>query len=225
MAYELTPTRVIFQLSVRDGTISMAERVILNSSGNSQFLRKENHSLLKRAMALLLLKPSQVPLACTHLVQLVKAADRITLQHYHNEWGPGEITLSLSLLRHSAKVVKAASQVLSSMWQYRDLRSLYKKVSCSTNHVLMLHFYWFQFISHYLCCVITYLLYLSHSYHICCILSSGSEITFAHLFLTFLLIAIHITPMLLALILHLLSSCMVKYGHWLKTCTWIQGEN
>lgn len=36
--------------------------------------------------------------------------------------------LSLSLSRHSAKVVKAASQVLSSMWQYRDLRSLYKKV-------------------------------------------------------------------------------------------------
>ncbi|XP_056155175.1 catenin delta-2 [Lampris incognitus] len=30
--------------------------------------------------------------------------------------------------KHSAKVVKAASQVLSSMWQYRDLRSLYKKV-------------------------------------------------------------------------------------------------
>lgn len=36
--------------------------------------------------------------------------------------------MSPSLLRHSAKVVKAASQVLSSMWQYRDLRSLYKKV-------------------------------------------------------------------------------------------------
>lgn len=35
--------------------------------------------------------------------------------------------LSLSH-RHSPKVVKAASQVLSSMWQYRDLRSLYKKV-------------------------------------------------------------------------------------------------
>ncbi|XP_041670652.1 catenin delta-2 [Cheilinus undulatus] len=33
--------------------------------------------------------------------------------------------------KHSAKVVKAASQVLSSMWQYRDLRSLYKKVSTS----------------------------------------------------------------------------------------------
>lgn len=30
--------------------------------------------------------------------------------------------------RHSPKVVKAASQVLNSMWQYRDLRSLYKKV-------------------------------------------------------------------------------------------------
>ncbi|TRY58835.1 hypothetical protein DNTS_022340, partial [Danionella cerebrum] len=28
--------------------------------------------------------------------------------------------------KHSPKVVKAASQVLSSMWQYRDLRSLYK---------------------------------------------------------------------------------------------------
>lgn len=32
------------------------------------------------------------------------------------------------LTRHSPKVVKAASQVLNSMWQYRDLRSLYKKV-------------------------------------------------------------------------------------------------
>ncbi|MBN3270891.1 CTND2 protein, partial [Polyodon spathula] len=31
--------------------------------------------------------------------------------------------------KHSAKVVKAASQALSSMWQYRDLRSLYKKSS------------------------------------------------------------------------------------------------
>ncbi|KAG8572195.1 hypothetical protein GDO81_011967 [Engystomops pustulosus] len=31
------------------------------------------------------------------------------------------------LLEHSPKVVKAASQVLNSMWQYRDLRSLYKK--------------------------------------------------------------------------------------------------
>lgn len=30
--------------------------------------------------------------------------------------------------RHSPKVMKAASQVLNSMWQYRDLRSLYKKV-------------------------------------------------------------------------------------------------
>ncbi|CAG5897174.1 unnamed protein product [Menidia menidia] len=30
--------------------------------------------------------------------------------------------------KHSPKVVKAASQVLNSMWQYRDLRSLYKKV-------------------------------------------------------------------------------------------------
>ncbi|KAG8572193.1 hypothetical protein GDO81_011967 [Engystomops pustulosus] len=33
------------------------------------------------------------------------------------------------LLEHSPKVVKAASQVLNSMWQYRDLRSLYKKDS------------------------------------------------------------------------------------------------
>ncbi|XP_036752585.2 catenin delta-2 isoform X6 [Manis pentadactyla] len=30
--------------------------------------------------------------------------------------------------KHSPKVVKAASQVLNSMWQYRDLRSLYKKL-------------------------------------------------------------------------------------------------
>ncbi|XP_073443727.1 catenin delta-2 isoform X2 [Dendrobates tinctorius] len=31
--------------------------------------------------------------------------------------------------KHSPKVVKAASQVLNSLWQYRDLRSLYKKES------------------------------------------------------------------------------------------------
>uniref|UniRef100_A0A8C6P6H0 Catenin delta 2 n=1 Tax=Nothobranchius furzeri TaxID=105023 RepID=A0A8C6P6H0_NOTFU len=36
--------------------------------------------------------------------------------------------------KHSAKVVKAASQVLSSMWQYRDLRSLYKKDGYSQHH-------------------------------------------------------------------------------------------
>ncbi|KAM8822755.1 catenin delta-2 isoform 1-T1 [Spinachia spinachia] len=36
--------------------------------------------------------------------------------------------------KHSAKVVKAASQVLSGMWQYRDLRSLYKKDGYSQYH-------------------------------------------------------------------------------------------
>ncbi|XP_027861187.1 catenin delta-2 isoform X4 [Xiphophorus couchianus] len=36
--------------------------------------------------------------------------------------------------KHSAKVVKAASQVLSSLWQYRDLRSLYKKDGYSQHH-------------------------------------------------------------------------------------------
>ncbi|XP_043920857.1 catenin delta-2 isoform X2 [Protopterus annectens] len=36
--------------------------------------------------------------------------------------------------KHSAKVVKAASQVLNSMWQYRDLRSLYKKDGWSQYH-------------------------------------------------------------------------------------------
>ncbi|CAL8400769.1 unnamed protein product [Gadus morhua 'NCC'] len=36
--------------------------------------------------------------------------------------------------KHSPKVVKAASQVLSSMWQYRDLRSLYKKDGFSQYH-------------------------------------------------------------------------------------------
>nr|XP_023651483.1 catenin delta-2-like [Paramormyrops kingsleyae] len=35
---------------------------------------------------------------------------------------------------HSPKVVKAASQVLSSMWQYRDLRSLYKKDGYAQYH-------------------------------------------------------------------------------------------
>ncbi|XP_035272053.1 catenin delta-2 isoform X3 [Anguilla rostrata] len=36
--------------------------------------------------------------------------------------------------KHSPKVVKAASQVLSSMWQYRDLRSLYKKDGYAQYH-------------------------------------------------------------------------------------------
>ncbi|XP_062261169.1 catenin delta-2b [Platichthys flesus] len=36
--------------------------------------------------------------------------------------------------RHSPKVVKAASQVLNSMWQYRDLRSLYKKDGYAQYH-------------------------------------------------------------------------------------------
>ncbi|XP_068197273.1 catenin delta-2b isoform X10 [Antennarius striatus] len=36
--------------------------------------------------------------------------------------------------KHSPKVMKAASQVLNSMWQYRDLRSLYKKDGYSQYH-------------------------------------------------------------------------------------------
>ncbi|XP_048832433.1 catenin delta-2-like isoform X1 [Brienomyrus brachyistius] len=36
--------------------------------------------------------------------------------------------------KYSPKVVKAASQVLSSMWQYRDLRALYKKDGYSQYH-------------------------------------------------------------------------------------------
>lgn len=42
--------------------------------------------------------------------------------------------------RHSPKVVKAASQVLNSMWQYRDLRNLYKKV-CYTCIIIATHYY------------------------------------------------------------------------------------
>lgn len=30
--------------------------------------------------------------------------------------------------RYSMKVVKAAAQVLNTLWQYRDLRTIYKKV-------------------------------------------------------------------------------------------------
>lgn len=46
--YELTPTRVIFQLSGRDGTISMAERVIFNSSGKlSVFVQGKSFSAEK----------------------------------------------------------------------------------------------------------------------------------------------------------------------------------
>lgn len=41
--------------------------------------------------------------------------------------------------RHSPKVVKAASQVLNSMWQYRDLRSLYKKVKSARPRCLYKH--------------------------------------------------------------------------------------
>lgn len=44
--------------------------------------------------------------------------------------------------RHSPKVVKAASQVLNSMWQYRDLRSLYKKVEPAQPNVLWLFKHW-----------------------------------------------------------------------------------
>ncbi|KAM9789739.1 catenin delta-2b [Neosynchiropus ocellatus] len=36
--------------------------------------------------------------------------------------------------RHSPKVLKAASQVLNSMWQYRDLRNLYRKDGYSQYH-------------------------------------------------------------------------------------------
>lgn len=46
--------------------------------------------------------------------------------------GKSSDEFSSSISRHSAKVVKAASQVLSSMWQYRDLRSVYKKVGICT---------------------------------------------------------------------------------------------
>ncbi|XP_046884214.1 LOW QUALITY PROTEIN: catenin delta-2b [Hypomesus transpacificus] len=38
--------------------------------------------------------------------------------------------------KHTPKVVKAASQVLNSMWQYRDLRSLYKKDGYSQYHFI-----------------------------------------------------------------------------------------
>lgn len=84
-------------------------------------------------MAPLLLKWSQVPLAST------AGKDRGQDNRATLSTGKAlrEMTLSppLPVSRHSAKVVKAASQVLSSMWQYRDLRSLYKKVGRSTNCV------------------------------------------------------------------------------------------
>lgn len=34
----------------------------------------------------------------------------------------------LPVHRYSVKVVKAAAQVLNTLWQYRDLRTIYKKV-------------------------------------------------------------------------------------------------
>ncbi|XP_021567054.1 catenin delta-2 isoform X1 [Carlito syrichta] len=45
--------------------------------------------------------------------------------------------------KHSPKVVKAASQVLNSMWQYRDLRSLYKKAP--DEEVLLVNDGWSQY--------------------------------------------------------------------------------
>lgn len=41
--------------------------------------------------------------------------------------------------RYSMKVVKAATQVLNMLWQYRDLRAIYKKVSSSTVRQQLLH--------------------------------------------------------------------------------------
>ncbi|XP_059403035.1 plakophilin-4-like [Carassius carassius] len=38
--------------------------------------------------------------------------------------------------RYSVKVVKAAAQVLNTLWQYRDLRTIYKKDGWSQNHFL-----------------------------------------------------------------------------------------
>lgn len=76
-------------------------------------------------LLVLVLKLSRVLPACTHRVRLVATGDSVAAIRCRFEI----ILLPLSLFRHSAKVVKAASQVLSSMWQYRDLRSLYKKVS------------------------------------------------------------------------------------------------
>ncbi|XP_066544567.1 plakophilin-4 isoform X3 [Amia ocellicauda] len=38
--------------------------------------------------------------------------------------------------RYSMKVVKAAAQVLSTLWQYRDLRSIYKKDGWNQNHFI-----------------------------------------------------------------------------------------
>lgn len=47
--------------------------------------------------------------------------------------------------RYSMKVVKAAAQVLNTLWQYRDLRTIYKKVRTMTtthDHIpILLHAY------------------------------------------------------------------------------------
>ncbi|KAM7370039.1 hypothetical protein PAMP_011325 [Pampus punctatissimus] len=126
-AYELTPTRVIFQLSGRGGTISMAERVILNSSRNSVFAQGKSFSA-EKSNGPLTLKAVTSATGLHTSCAAGKDSGQNNITTLLQEMGPEEITLSLFLLRHSAKVVKAASQVLSSMWQYRDLRSLYKKI-------------------------------------------------------------------------------------------------
>lgn len=62
--------------------------------------------------------------------------------------------------RHSPKVVKAASQVLNSMWQYRDLRNLYKKV-CYTCIIFATHHY-MNTLTYILC--IVYMFYNNEKY-------------------------------------------------------------
>jgi len=39
--------------------------------------------------------------------------------------------------RYSLKVVKAAAQVLNTLWQYRDLRTIYKKVWDAALHCML----------------------------------------------------------------------------------------
>lgn len=58
---------------------------------------------------------------CKRWILMSQCQSETQLPHFYH------LTCLLSI-RHSPKVVKAASQVLNSMWQYRDLRSLYKKV-------------------------------------------------------------------------------------------------
>lgn len=78
-----------------------------------------------------------VHLWCYHSVLHTYTNHILSLSSSVNE--KDQICFSRVCCRYSVKVVKAATQVLNMLWQYRDLRAIYKKVSSSTVRLQLLH--------------------------------------------------------------------------------------